>query len=191
LEFTEEEIIAGIRNRQNDVFKYLDKKMRRVVRLKVKYNRGTYEDGDDCYNDSIIILMKMVDRHDFKHTCKISSLLGNIAEKQWLQKLDKRGPANTYKIRHNEEIITEQDVEELDKPLHNKIFDECCSKLGRECRQILKAYMKGMSGKEMAELFDYEPTTIRKKKCICHATLRELVHNHPDYIKIKKDEDIK
>jgi len=190
LEFTEEQIITGIRNRENKVFRHLDKVIKRPILAHVALNRGSDEDGEDCFNDSLIVLMKIVDRHDFKNTCKITTLLFDIAKIQWLKKLEKRGPANNYKLRHNEDTITEQDDLELDEPLYKKIFDECWKKLGRECRQILKAYMKGMSGKEMADLFDYEPTTIRKKKCICHATLRKMVNEHPEYKKIKRDEDI-
>jgi len=190
LEFTEEQIVAGIRNRKNDVFIYLEKKIRRPIIAHVTLNRGTDEDADDCYNDSVIVLIRMVDKRDFKNTCKISTLLFDIAKKIWLQQLDRRGPAAKYKIRHNEDTIVQQDDNELDQPLFEKIFDECWKKLTRECRLILKSYMKGMSGEEMADLFDYKTSTIRKKKCNCHSTLKEMVHNHPDYRRIKRDEDI-
>lgn len=187
-EFSKQELVSGIRSRENRIFTYLEKKMWRPVRAHVTLNRGSDQDAEDCYNDSIIVLIRMVDKHDFEPSCMISTLLFEIAKNKWLQKLEKRGPANKYKIMHNEETTVKQYDEEMDQFLYEKIYDDCWKKLHRECRQILRAYMKGMSGKEMAELFDYEATTIRKKKSICHANLREMVHNHPDYKRIKLEE---
>lgn len=125
MKFTQEQIIAGIRNRKNEVFIHLDKVIKRPILAHVALNRGSDEDGEDCFNDSLIVLMKIVDRHDFKNTCKISTLLFDIAKVQWLKKLEKRGPANNYKVRHNLDTIVEQDIEEIDKPIRQKIFDEC------------------------------------------------------------------
>ena len=190
MEFTEEQIIAGINNRKNEVFEFLEKRIKRSILAHVTLNSGTDEDAEDCYHDSVCVLIKMAERQGFECTCKVTTLLFEIAKTQWQQKLDRRGPASNYKIRHNEDTLVEVDEDELDKPLYKKILDDCWKKLSRECRQILKAYMNGMKGEEMADVFDYTPNTIRKKKCLCHSMLRKLVHEHPDYERIKREDDI-
>lgn len=189
-EFTDEQLIAGIRGRDGEVFKYLERNYKYGIRYMVFETGGRSADGDDVYGDAIITLIEIVDRHNFKLTCQLSTLLYAICKKKWNQVLYKQKVARNYQVRHNETTIVEDFSEDMDYTLYSDIFWESFKQLEKDCRQILKAYFKEIPAREIADLLDYTYSYLRKKKSMCHTYLIKIVNMHPEYVKIKEKENL-
>jgi RNA polymerase sigma factor (sigma-70 family) len=181
----------GIRERSGDVFVYLENRYRKVVILKIMEWGGTSTDGEDIYGESILILMEMVNKRGFKLTCKLSSLLLQICKFQWTKVLEKNVAKRNYRRRNNESWITEDSSEEMDLVLKQKIYKECFTKLGNECRHILTAYFKEIPPREIADIFGVSYVNLRRKKSLCHGALMRILDHHSEYRFLKTHEDLK
>ena len=189
-QYTDSQLVAGIRERNGKVFKYLETKYRHGIKYMVFEGGGDAIDGEDVYSEGIMTLIEVVDRSDFILTCKLSTLLYAICNKKWKQVLDKQKAARNYHARHNEDTVIDDFSEDMDYTVYSEIFWECFKKLEKVCKQILKAYFKEIPAREIAELLDYTYGYLRKKKSMCHTSLMRIIHKHPDYLKIKENESI-
>lgn len=189
-QYTDNQLIAGIREREGKVFKYLERNYKHGIRLMVFEKGGSATDGEDVYSEGIMTLIEVVDRPKFILTCQLSTLLYAICNKKWKQVLDKQRAARNYHLRHNEEMIVKDFSEDMDNSLYSNIFWECFTQLEKICRQILKAYFKEIPARQIADIFDYTYSYLRKKKSMCHAALMKIIQDHPEYVKIKEKENL-
>ncbi len=187
-EYTDTELVDGIRRRDDDVFKYLQTRYKHGIRLMVCMNGGNAEDAEDLFCDGLVRLMEIVDWHGFKLTCKLPSLLYAICEKKWKLILLKRRTAARYHRRKLDTTPEGDFTDFIDKSLYSMIFWESFNKLKDDCKRVFRSYFKELSSKEIAEILNYSYGYLRKRKCLCHKSLVRIVNAHPEYRKIKATE---
>ena len=96
---SENRIIEGIRNREDTAFKYLQVKFQDGIRLMVIEMGGSQEDAKDVFSEGLIALIRLVDRDDFKLTCKLGTLVYALCNKKWKQHLEKQIAVRNYHMR--------------------------------------------------------------------------------------------
>ncbi len=183
-------LINGIRDRDDGVFKYLQVKYQNGIRLMVLEMGGSPEDAKDVFSEGIIALIRLIDREDFKLTCKLGTLLYALCNKKWKQQLEKQRAASNYHFRKLDSSPADDFSENYDEELSRDIFWECFGMLDTVCREILKSYLKEISPMEIARSLGYSYGYVRKKKSICHNYLMKLIENNPVFLRIRKDEKI-
>jgi len=183
-------LIRGIRNRDDTAFKYLQVKFQDSIRLMVMEMGGTREDAGDVFNEGIIALIRLVERDDFKLTCRLGTLVYALCNKQWKQQLEKKTAVRNYHLRREEPEPPPDFSEDTDEELYRNIFWESFRKLDESCQKILEGYLKEIPPGEIARSLGYSYNYVRKRKSLCHSYLMELIENHPDFIKIKKIEAV-
>jgi len=114
VEFTDEQILKGLRSRDSDVYNFLNHRYKSGIKLLIYEMGGSSEDGEDMYGEGLVGLIEMTSKPDFKLTCKLSTLFFSICKKQWQRVLDKKTAAKNYKTRHNELTETEDFSEDMD-----------------------------------------------------------------------------
>ncbi len=187
-EYTDSELVDGIRCRDEHVFKHLQTRYKHGIRLMVCMNGGNADDAEDLFCDGLVRLMEIVDRHGFKLTCKLPSLLYAICEKKWKLILLKRRTAARYHRRKLDTTPEDDFIDVIDKSLYSMIFWESFNKLNDDCKRIFRSYFKELYSKEIAEILNYSYGYLRKRKCLCHKSLVRMVNVHPEYRKIKATE---
>jgi RNA polymerase sigma factor (sigma-70 family) len=170
------------------VFEYIDHEYRESLRLHILTNSGSSQDADDIYQDTIIRIIEMADKYDFKLTCDLSTLLYTICDKKWKLVLNKKSIAKNYLIRKNDSDDDKDNTELVDCQLYNSIFWESFNSLQDDCKRLLKACLKEIPIKEIADILNYTYKYVRRKKCLCHDFFAEQIINHPVYKEILKKE---
>lgn len=191
MKLSDREMLSGIRNRENLAFNYLDYKVKAAIRLMVIEKGGNRKDAEDVYSDGIEILIQKVDNPDYNPTCSMPTLLYAICVNKWKQILDRKAIHHNYQLRHNECADSFDFSENQDNEMYRRILWDCLEKLDRSCRQIIKACLKETPLKELAQMLDYTYGHLRKKKCICHGYLMEMIRNHPDMVFIREKEGLR
>jgi RNA polymerase sigma factor (sigma-70 family) len=184
--YTESELIEGIRKRDNDIFVNLYKQCFHLVLKFVKLNSGKNEDAEDVYNESIFCLIEIIDRPTLELKCRVTTFLFSICMKQWKRVLEKQKAAQNYQYRNNECLEVEDFSDKMDKDFFWNILWESFRHLKDDCKIIIKAYLKEMPAKDIAELMDFSETYLSKKKHYCHKFLFEFVYQHPEYKQLQK-----
>jgi len=188
-EFSDNEIIECLRNRQSYVVNYLSERYMPMIRLMVFQMGGTIEDARDIFQDGLIIMLEKIDNKDFVLTCKFKTYLYCVCEHLWKTVLDKRRAAVNYFSR-KEESEDEKDFTELiDHRMYEEIFHNVFESLDPVSQSILNLYWQDLSPQEIADKLGYTYGYVRKKKCLAQSELTEKVKKHPDFKRIMSTED--
>jgi hypothetical protein len=83
-EYTDNEIIECLKNRQSYVVRYLSDRYMPMIRLMVFRMGGTLEDAKDIFQDGLIIMLEKIDNGDFVLTCKFRTFLYVVCENERL-----------------------------------------------------------------------------------------------------------
>lgn len=184
-EFSDKEIIDGLKNRQSYVVRYLQERYLPMIRLHISRNNGSNEDAKDIFQEGLIILIEKIDDNSFTLTCSFKTYLYSICKHLWNEVLEKRGAASRYAAGISEEY--EKDASEsIDNSVYEEIFRSAFDSLEPASRNILKLYWQDMSPQDIADKLGLSYNYVRKKKSEAQAELTEKVKAHPHYRLIMK-----
>jgi len=187
-EYTDNEIIKCLRNRQSYVVHYLSDRYMPMIRLMVYQKGGTTEDARDIFQDGLIIMLEKLDNEEFILTCKFKTFLYCVCENLWKSVLDKRQAAANYISRRREPEHENDFTELIDHEMYQEIFRNVFETLDPISKKILKLYWQEMSPQEIADKLGYTYGYVRKKKCEAQSELTEKVKKHPGYMRIMSTE---
>lgn len=189
-EYTDNEIIECLRNRQSYVVRYLSDRYMPMIRLMVYQKGGSLEDAKDIFQDGLMIMLEKIDNKDFVLTCKFKTFLYCVCENLWKSVLMKKQAATNYLSRRIEVDNDNDFTELLDNKLYEKIFWDVFETLDDVSKKILKLYWQEVSPQEIAINLGYTYGYVRKKKCEAQSELTEKVKRHPDYRRIISSESV-
>jgi RNA polymerase sigma factor (sigma-70 family) len=187
-EYTDNEIIECLRNRQSYVVHYLSDRYMPMVRLMVFQNGGSVEDARDIFQDGLIIMLEKLDNKEFALTCKFRTFLYCVCENLWKTILDKRQAASNYISRRMEPEIEKDFTELIDHELYQQIFRDVFETLDPISKKILTLYWQEVSPQQIADKMGYTYGYVRKKKCEAQSELTDKVKRHPGYVRIRNTE---
>ena len=187
-EYTDNEIIECLRNRQSYVVHYLSDRYMPMIRLMVYQNGGTNEDARDIFQDGLIIMLEKLDNKQFALTCKFKTFLYCVCEHLWKTILDKRQAASNYLSKRSEPETDKDFTEVMDHNMYKEIFFDVFETLDPISKKILKLYWQEISPQEIADRLGYTYGYVRKKKSEAQSELTEKVKKHPSYMNIKRTE---
>ena len=183
-EYTDNEIIECLCNRQSYVVRYLSDRYLPMVRLLVTQLGGSSEDAKDIFQEGLMIMLEKIDNKEFALTCKFKTFLYCVCENLWKSVIVKRQAAANYFTRRTEPEDEKDFTEVMDNNLCREIFVSVFETLDPVGRKILKLYWEEMSPQEIADKLGYTYGYVRKKKCEAQAELTDKVKRHPDYKRI-------
>ena len=187
-EYSDNEIIECLRNRQSYVVHYLSDRYMPMIRLMVYQKGGTTEDARDIFQEGLIIMLKKLDNKQFALTCKFKTFLYCVCENLWKSVLDKRQAAANYLTRRSEPE-NEKDLSDLiDYQMYEEIFRDVFETLDPISKKILTLYWQEIPPQEIADKLGYTYGYVRKKKSEAQSELTEMVKKHPGYMRIKNTE---
>jgi RNA polymerase sigma factor (sigma-70 family) len=149
---------------------------------------GTAEDAKDVFSEGLVALIRLIDKEDFKLTCKLGTLIYALCKKKWSQQLEKQTAARNYHIRKVDNEMENDFSEDCDQELYQEIFRECFEKLEQGCKDILEAYLKEIPPRDIAKMLGFSYGYVRKRKSMCHSYLMKMIEDHPAFKRIKQGE---
>ena len=185
-EYTDNEIIECLRNRQSYVVHYLSDRYMPMIRLMVYQKGGSNEDARDIFQDGLIIMLEKLDNKEFALTCKFKTFLYCVCENLWKSVLDKRLAAANYISRRSEPETEKDFTDQIDHQMYEDIFREVFETLDPIGKKILTLYWQEISPQEIADKLGYTYGYVRKKKCEAQSELTEKVKKHSGYVSIRK-----
>jgi RNA polymerase sigma factor (sigma-70 family) len=181
---TDEVIIKGLKEQNSKCIKYIYREFFPLAKSIVERNSGNYEDAEDLFQDSMVVLYKRLTRDNVTLKCTLKTFFFGICKNLWMQRLDRKWrlqfsdsmseePAESYEIIDRE--FSEEVLEK--KRLYLKHFFT----LPHRCQKILKLYLMDFSLKEMAEKLNLKNEEYAKsRKYQCKEMLRKRIKNDPE-----------
>ena len=180
---TDEVLLKGLKEQDSGCIRYIYREFFPLAKSIVERNSGNYEDAEDLFQDSMVVLYKRLTRDNITLKCTLKTFFFGICKNLWMQRLDRKWrlllsdsmaeePAESYDVidkEFNEEVLEK-------KRLYLKHFFT----LPHRCQKILKLYLMDVSLKEMAEKLNLKNEEYAKsRKYQCKEILRKRIKNDP------------
>ena len=182
--FSEEDIIVGLRKRDNQVIQFIYKENFDKIGALVTNNNGSDDDAEDVFQEALIIIFKRLrDEDNFDLTSTFTTYLYSISRLIWLKKLrETRKMEVTELKREMEEYIEfEEPPPVADKDLRLAVYQRNLKLIPEDCQKILTFTAQNVAAKDIAEKLGFRSDTyVRKRR---HFWKEFLVN------KIKEDKD--
>ena len=182
---SDEEIITGLRKRDNRVLQYIYKNSFNPVKQLILSNAGSDFDAEDIFQEALIIIFKKLrDAQEFELTSAFNTYIYSVSRLLWLKQL-----RNIRKIEidplnrdHEERIELEPPSPVEDKDLRMAIYQRTLLKIPEDCQKILRLTEQDITSKEIARQLGFRSEGyVRKRRHYCKEYLITKIKEDPDY----------
>ena len=183
-DFTVEEIIEGIKARDNCVLQYVYKNHYPSIHHFIVSNSGSPEDAKDIFQESIIVIYRKVkEQKHFMLSSTFKTFIYSVARNLWLKHL--------RAIKYEGQKIQDQQgyMELKDEPfkvsnddLKMSLYQKYFKQLPEDCQNILKLTARDIPQKEIAQAMNFKSENyVKKRKHNCKDKLIEMIKKDPRY----------
>lgn len=182
---TDEEIINGLRKRDNRVLQYIYKNSFNAVKQLVVHNAGSDSDAEDIFQEALIIIFKKLrDDADFKLTATFTTYIYSISRLIWLKHLKqiKKIEIDPLNRDMEERIEFEEPLPVEDKDLRMAIYQRTLSQIPEDCQKILRLTAEDITSKEIARQLGFRSEGyVRKRRHFCKEFLVNKIKDDAEY----------
>jgi RNA polymerase sigma factor (sigma-70 family) len=180
--YTNEEIVHGIKSRDNAILHYVYKTFYPIIREFVTRNYGKPDDAKDVFQEALVVIFRKTQEDDFNLHSSFTNYLYTVSRFIWLKMLKRK------KLIHEKltEIMRPLEIEsndslDIEASMERKVYQYYFSKLGKDCREILTMFYNEMSFREIAtKLGKSSEEYIRKRKHACKEQLIKMIKSDPE-----------
>lgn len=183
--FSDEDIIRGLRKRDNDVIQFIYRENFGMVSSMILKNSGSDDDSEDVFQEALIIVFKRLrEEPGFELTSTFSTFLYSVARLIWLKKIreDKKMKVTELKREMEEFIEFEEPPPVQDKDLRMAVYQRNLILIPEDCQKILVLTGQNISAKEIAEKLGFRSDTyVRKRRHFCKEFLTNRIKEDKAY----------
>lgn len=180
-------LIKGLREHDKTTIRYIrDKFLPMIEALVRKYGTGNYQDAEDVFMNALeIFYLKALD-DDFILTSSFSTLLYEIAKRQWLKMLVHKNRTVRVTSELQNALIGEGFGRAIEQSEKYQLYREKFIELSEGCRKVLQMTLDGYAMKEIAEAMGFASEQYtRKRKFKCKEKLMKLIREDQRYHELK------
>ena len=175
---TDNDIIEGIRQRDEKVLNYLYDKWYRLVKTHIIRNSGSEEDVPDVFQDSIIVLYEKICGNHFELTSDLKGYFFGIARNVWNNRLRQKEKEEELDF----DVVDEGDENDIADPEYFRIMMRAFDKLRPDCQEVLRMFYDQVPFDEIARKMKFKNETYaRRKKYLCKEALMEYIKLDPEF----------
>ncbi len=159
-----------------------DASLRRRTIAHVRKYGGNRQDGEDVFQEAIIVLDRKLRLGDFRGEGSMEAYFMGIVRWQWFNEQQRAGRKNTSLTDNTPETLPADDPE-LDYLLteRRELLEKLLHQLADKCRNLLKFYQLGFSMEEIAQRMGFANSGVAKKEAfLCRKRFRALLEKHPE-----------
>ena len=182
--YSVEEIIAGIRSRDNSVLQFIYKEFYPTVHHFILANNGNADDAKDIFQESIIVIFrKLKDEDHFFLNSSFKTFIYSIARHLWLKHLrNLKYEGQKINDHHKYIDLKEEPFKIENEDLRMSLYQKYFRQLPEDCQKILSLTARDVSQKEIANLLGLSSENyIKKRKHYCKEFLISRIKEDPLY----------
>ncbi len=185
----DEAIVAGIqgtaaeRDRALQQFLRQHRDLRGQILHYVSVNRGNEQDGEDVFQDAIVLFDRRIRRDGFEGKSSLATYFTSIARLHWIGKLRRKPDTQNLPERHEADSIEDPEADYLVEE-KKAILAAALERIGEKCKQLLNLYKLDYSMEEMAKELGISSAALAKKDAYrCRMKLRDYLMERPDLLR--------
>jgi RNA polymerase sigma factor (sigma-70 family) len=178
--FSEEALLAGIRNEDETAVAYLYKQHYPMVLHFVLNNNGTEEEAKDIYQEAVIVFFEKIREETLELNCLIKTYLYSVCRRLWLKRLAFKNRFAGAVSESDTFVDVADEVADLEeRETKFTKMAEALALLGEPCKTLIEDfYLQDLSMQSITEKFGYtnaDNTKNQKYKCLVR--LKKLFFN--------------
>jgi RNA polymerase sigma factor (sigma-70 family) len=179
MEYTTQELLIGIQEKDTEVFRYLYKYYGGMIAGYVRKNSGSEEDAVEMIQVVMLELWMAVQNGRYNEEGKLANYIYQLTSNSWRDELRKRKKRSSEALSDGE--LQLKDDSEIDlvhaivKDKQLNAIHEAMGQLGEVCRDIIQMYhLQKIRLQEIAERLEYDYDNLRKRIFDCRKKLKQL-----------------
>jgi RNA polymerase sigma factor (sigma-70 family) len=188
---SDEEIIAGLRKRDNRVLQYIYKNTYNPVKQLVLNNAGSENDAEDIFQEALIIVFKKLkEDQKFALTSAFTTYIYSISRLLWLKHLRniKKIEIDPLNRDHEERLEFEPPSPVQDQDLRMAIYQRTLLQIPEDCQNILRLTAQDLTSSEIARTLGFRSEGyVRKRRHFCKEYLINKIKEDADYQAMMED----
>ncbi len=183
IHFSDRAIVEGLKLNSDYIIKHVYQEFFPTIKYLIKKNTGNEEDAEDIFQESLIVVLKNVQKEDFYLSCSFLTYLYSISRNLWMQRLKAK-----KKDKLNMDIldvffdfpdVNSAELAETEQ-LRYRIYREHFNAMEKDCQRILLLSMQKFSSKDIADTMGYGSENYAKtKKYNCKERLKRSIMGDP------------
>lgn len=183
IHFSDRAIVEGLKLNSDYIIRHVYQEFFPTIKYLIKKNTGNEEDAEDIFQESLIVVLKNVQKEDFYLSCSFLTYLYSISRNLWMQRLKvkKKGVTNVEGLERFFDLpdVNSAEVAETEQ-LKYKIYREHFNSMEKDCQRILLLSMQKFSSKDIADTMGYGSENYAKtKKYNCKERLKRSIMADP------------
>jgi RNA polymerase sigma factor (sigma-70 family) len=173
--------VAGLREQALSKI-YLDSGIKEKLISMISKNHGNMQDGEDLYQEAVIVLDRNIREGNFRLEGSLSSYLYSIGKYLWMNQLRKKSLTLKESFSDHEMKSTAMQPDAILIDEQRKIYlKSILNRLGKRCQGILELWQLSYSMEEIAlQLGLHDASIARKAKYDCQQQLIKLINDNPN-----------
>ncbi len=188
---SDEEIVAGLRKRDNRVLQYIYKNTFNPVKQLVLNNAGSDNDAEDIFQEALIIVFKKLkEDQKFELTSAFTTYIYSISRLLWLKHLRniKKIEIDPLNRDLEEKIEFEPPSPVQDQDLRMAIYQRTLLQIPEDCQNILRLTAQDLTSSEIATQLGFRSEGyVRKRRHFCKEYLINKIKEDGDYRAMMED----
>ena len=183
-QYSVDEIITGIRSRDNTVLQFIYKEFYPTVHHFILSNNGNGDDAKDIFQESIIVIYRKLKEQDhFFLNSSFKTFIYSIARHLWLKHLRTLKYEEQRIIDHHKYIeLKEEPFKIENEDLRMSLYQKYFRLLPEDCQKILTLTARDVPQKEIANMLGFSSENyIKKRKHYCKEFLICKIKEDPMY----------
>ncbi len=177
--------LHGLRDNNLEILDKIYKEYLPRIVYMVTQNQGTVEDAHDIFQEALVITYHKSNRENFQLRTSFFGYLRAVCQKLWWRQLKKKHRSDIT-FEGKEGFLFSEDIEPLAEEAEKWIlFQQKMAMLGKDCRQVLEGFFRGVKLKTIAAKMGYTDKYIKWKKYKCKEKLIELIKADRRYRELK------
>ncbi|GAB1403462.1 MAG: sigma-70 family RNA polymerase sigma factor [Lentimicrobiaceae bacterium] len=183
IHFSDRAIVEGLKLNSDYIIRHVYQEFFPTIKYLVKKNTGNEEDAEDIFQESLIIILRNIQKDDFYLSCSFLTYLYSISRNLWMQRLKtiKKGVGKLDSLERFFDFPDTNSTELAEEEqLKYNIYREHFNSMEKDCQRILLLSMQKFSSREIADTMGYGSENYAKtKKYNCKERLKRSILNDP------------
>ncbi len=176
-------LIEGIRNQDKTVLKKLYVDYFPVIKRFIIENSGCEQDAKDVFQEGIVIIYRKIKNGTFNLTSSFKAYIYSVCRYIWIKHLyDRKRNVYDQNIYVEYEGIQDISINEYEKNEQYKLYQTHFKRLNKDCKKILRLFLKKISLKDIADKMGIESIQyVKRKKYKCKEQLIRYIKSDPNF----------
>ena len=186
MQYTNEELIEGIRLHKREILNCLYKEIYYQIRWLIVRNHGTVDDAYDIFQDAMIVIYRKILHNELFLKCSMSTYIYSICRFLWLKELSMRKRLTYGEIDDVLSICEENEYDDVLEKLKVELYLKHFNELGRDCKKILNLHLNSVPIPEITLKMGYRSDQYTmERKYRCKIRLIKKIINNPMFRRFK------